>query len=53
MQDWGGSWVAITVLGVAVLGCALAYGMSVWRKRRSRSANVARDAATDRLYGKQ
>jgi hypothetical protein len=54
MGELGGFWwVLIDVIGVAILGGALFYGMGMWRKRRTRSADAVRDAATDRLYGKQ
>ena len=53
-QDHGGwLWFLMDVIAVAILAAALIYGVSHWRKRRSRALNQARDSATDRLYHKQ
>lgn len=46
----GWMWLLIDVALVAVLAAALAYGVLVWRKRRSPAANRMRDDATDHLY---
>jgi hypothetical protein len=46
----GWMWLLLDVAAVAVLGVALAYGVMVWRKRRSPAAEAARDRATRNLY---
>lgn len=48
----GWMWLLIDVVLVAILAAALAYGVLVWRKRRSPAADRMRDEATDRLYRK-
>lgn len=49
----GWMWLFIDVVAVAILGAALAYGVMVWRKRRSARANQVRDRATENLYHRQ
>jgi hypothetical protein len=49
-EQGGWLWFVLDVIGVAILGLALAYGVMAWRKRRSRLANQVRDEATERLY---
>ncbi|MGE3150632.1 MAG: hypothetical protein AB7K04_16365 [Pseudorhodoplanes sp.] len=46
----GWLWLVLDVVAVGVLGFALAYGVMVWRRRRSGLANAVRDRATERLY---
>lgn len=48
----GWMWLLIDVALVAILAAALAYGVLVWRNRRSPAADRMRDEATDRLYHK-
>jgi hypothetical protein len=43
----------IDVVAVAILAAAMIYGISHWRKRRSRVLDEVRDNATDRLYHKR
>ena len=43
-------WLVIDVIGVAILGLAIAYGLMSWRKRRSSHAVRAGEQATERLY---
>ena len=55
MPELGGwLWFTITVLGVALLGVALAYGTVQWRKRpRDPMTEHARDEATRRNFDKR
>jgi hypothetical protein len=55
MHDYGGwMWLIIDVVMVAILGGALAYGMTMWRRRyRDPATKQVRDDATNRLYNKQ
>ncbi len=46
----GWMWALMDVVLVAILAAALAYGVFVWRKRRSPVAEQRRDEATNRLY---
>jgi hypothetical protein len=47
----GWLWFSIEVIGVLILGAALAYGLWMWRTRnRSPVAESAREKATERLY---
>jgi hypothetical protein len=47
----GWMWFAIEVIGVLILGAALAYGLWMWRTRRkSPAVERAREDATKRLY---
>ena len=49
--DAGGwLWLLIDVALVAILGAALVYGVAMWRKRRSATAEQVRDNATRELY---
>jgi hypothetical protein len=49
MTGW--MWILLTVVGVAALGGAIAYGMIVSQRRRADPRAQARtEAATDRLY---
>jgi hypothetical protein len=51
--DSGGwLWLLIDVAFVALLAAGLIYGMVMWRSRR-KSADVARESATRRLYREQ
>lgn len=48
--EFGGwMWIVINVGAVAVLGAALAYGVSVWRGRRSAALERLRDRKTEEL----
>lgn len=49
----GWMWLVLDVLAVAVLAAALAYGVMVWRKRRSPVSEAARDRATENLYNRK
>jgi protein-S-isoprenylcysteine O-methyltransferase Ste14 len=51
-SDAGGwLWLVIDVIGVVVLGAAIAYGIWQWRSRsRNPSLERAREEATKRLY---
>jgi len=46
----GWMWVIINVGAVVLLGAGLAYGLSVWRKRRSPEMNRFRDQKTRELH---
>ena len=45
----GWMWILIDVGAVVLLGLALFYGLSVWRKRRSPAADRFRDRKTEEL----
>jgi len=46
----GWMWVLIDVVAVVILAAALIYGIMIWRKRRSRGTDIARERATENLY---
>ncbi len=46
----GVMWIVINVGAVILLGAALFYGMTMWRKRRSAEVNRLRDRETERLH---
>ena len=51
-MDWGGwMWFAVDVVGVIILGAAIAYGNAMW-SRRSRDPESLRrtEEATRELY---
>jgi hypothetical protein len=43
-------WLVIDVLFVVLLAVGLIYGTMMWRSRRQRVADAAREQATRRLY---
>jgi len=49
-ETGGWLWLAMDVVFVLVLAAALAYGIGMWHKRRSRSVERSRDQATRELY---
>lgn len=49
----GWMWLLMDVALVAVLAAALAYGVMIWRRRRSPAAEAARDRATRNLYHRE
>ena len=48
-ETGGWMWVLIDVGAVVLLGLALFYGLSVWRKRRSPAEDRLRDRKTEEL----
>jgi len=51
MDDAGGLWLVVTVIGAIVLGAALTYGVMMWHtRRRDRGTERLRDRETERLY---
>lgn len=46
----GWMWIFIDVGAVVLLGLALLYGLSVWRKRRSPEADRLRNRKTEELH---
>jgi len=52
MEDQGGGWLwlVIDVGFVVVLAIALIYGITQWRRRRSRGVEQSRNQATHQLY---
>ena len=51
-MDWGGwMWFIIDVIGVLILGGAIAYGASMWRRRPLDTETQRKsDEATRELY---
>ena len=51
-MDWGGwMWFVIDVIGVTILGVAIAYGTSMWNRRPRDPESLRRtEEATRELY---
>jgi hypothetical protein len=52
-DDMGGwLWIVVDIIGVVILGAAIAYGAMRWKRPKNPTLDRIRDNATERLYKK-